>query len=248
MKAQETSSGIHATHHSPLMLILFQQKDEPQLYPGIVMDMTISSLKLITVKSIPPDTNVILHLELLESKPLTIKGIVKWGRAITTHKLHESQSPNFIQEIKFTDLSHELSKVLAEHVYSRLMMELGERDPIEVKSHYLQNRNYLRIPITLTIFCRDSQNTPFSIVTEDLSGGGTRFTTKHSLIVGEEIYLQIQLELSASVITALGKITWLRKIDQETYEGGLEFRDISVQGRTAIVEYLAKSVKQLENK
>ena len=243
MNTNNISSPPNTTYSQSLMLILFQIEGQSQLFPGVVIAMNVSSLRLISVKYIQPKTTLTLHLELLENKPFTVSGTVKWTKPLTALHNKENQSPNFVQEIEFTNLSKDVAKIVANHVYNRLMAELGERDPIEVKTQYLQNRNYLRIPITLTIFCRDGQGIPFSIITEDLSGGGTRFTTNHSLSIGERIYLQIQFDLSSPVITVMGKIIWLRKLDQETYEGGLEFTEISVQGRTTLVEHLARTTQ-----
>lgn len=244
MNSHNISTSPNATYSQSLMLILFQIDDQPQLFPGVVIDMTVSTIRLLSVKPIQPKTKVILHLELLENKPAAVYGVVKWSKSLITLQNKENQSPNFIQEIEFINLSKDVAKIIATHVCNRLMNEIGEQDPIEIKTQYLQNRNYLRIPITLTIFCRDGKGSPFSIITEDLSGGGTRFTTTHSLSIGERIYLQIQLDLSSPIITVMGKIIWLRKLDTETHEGGLEFTEISVQGRTALVEYLAKTAKQ----
>lgn len=230
----------------PLMLALFQQESSPQIYPGIVLDMTVSGVKLITTKPVQIDSMVILHLELREYKPFAVKGIVKWAKPISTSQKQECfPSPNHLQEIVFTDLTPDVSKAIAAQVYQRLISELGEKDPLEIKSQFLQKRQYLRIPITITMFCRDSQGIPFSIVTEDLSGGGTRFTTNHTLSIGEKVYIQIQLEISSPVITVMGKVIWLRKIDQENYEGGIEFVEVSVHGRTSIVEFLAKNSRKV---
>lgn len=91
---------------------------------------------------------------------------------------------------------------------------------------------------------------PISAYTEDISAGGVKVTIHQELKVLSLINLEIYVKLRP--IVCKGKVVWVKRRESEFLDGeiffdiGIEFQDLSLEGKEAVKERLDK-IMQVKN-
>lgn len=96
-------------------------------------------------------------------------------------------------------------------------------------------RRMERIRRVVTIACRSvTEESEFTIVTDNINMQGARFTASRKLSEGEILSLKLMLSTGQRNIEARGQIVWLREREANGtrfYEGGIEFIDLTKRDR-----------------
>ncbi|MBU1056528.1 MAG: PilZ domain-containing protein [Proteobacteria bacterium] len=82
-------------------------------------------------------------------------------------------------------------------------------------------------------------------ISTDISTSGARIQANTFLPVDSLLKIQLTLKGPLPLITALGKVKWIRRLyTDESYEAGLEFTDISRDTTTQLGEYISRTQKK----
>jgi hypothetical protein len=98
------------------------------------------------------------------------------------------------------------------------------------------------------LYLRDTSSRPAVAKTVDLSFGGIRIETPHSLITGES--LQISFAIRPQVIQCMGRVVHILELPDENaetearYEAGIQFEGMSTQDKDSLKEYLSSVMEQ----
>ena len=78
-------------------------------------------------------------------------------------------------------------------------------------------------------------------LTQDLSLGGARFISDNFIPIHAILKLEIKLMDTPKMINAVARVVWIREIfDDENFEVGVEFMDISTEDLAFLNEHLSK--------
>lgn len=78
-------------------------------------------------------------------------------------------------------------------------------------------------------------------LTQDLSLGGARFISDNFIPIHAILKLEIKLMDTPRMINAVARVVWIREIfDDENFEVGAEFMDISKEDSRFLNEHLSK--------
>ena len=91
----------------------------------------------------------------------------------------------------------------------------------------LEKRKYQRLPLAVKARYRiiGKKNAGGEAECVDVSGGGIKVRTKHSLAVGDRVKVTFSMPNSDKSITAEGKVVWTGKSNSKV-EGGIQFTNI----------------------
>lgn len=111
-----------------------------------------------------------------------------------------------------------------------------------------ERREYIRVGDSLKIMYKivSLSGAQRGGYTEDISGGGIRFSLDHYLKVGTVLELSISIPNQESPIQATGEVTWLheRKDMKSPYVVGIKFIKIDPFERGKILNYIRKRVTE----
>ncbi|NQT28633.1 MAG: PilZ domain-containing protein [Candidatus Omnitrophica bacterium] len=114
----------------------------------------------------------------------------------------------------------------------------------------INRRRFLRIKFPFTLHLYPGGELPISAYTEDISAGGVKVTIHQELKVPSLINLEIYVKLRP--IVCKGKVVWVKRRESEFLDGeiffdiGIEFQDLSLEGKEAVKERLDK-IMQVKN-
>lgn len=114
-----------------------------------------------------------------------------------------------------------------------------------------ERRQFVRLPTTARVnyqLVSDASSSDAS-GTKDISGGGIRLVFNEEIPNGALLDLTVELPDQTPPIPCKGMVVWVEKItDQEPnlWEVGVEFTDISVLDRDAILEFVYKGRSRLK--
>ena len=77
------------------------------------------------------------------------------------------------------------------------------------------------------------KNQKFFCTTDDISAGGLRFCVTHDVPVGALLEITIALLDPLGTFKHVGKVVWIKQVDDFKYALGLEFTDMSKNRRSA---------------
>lgn len=219
------------------LLVLYRLQDQDEWQPGLMLDISPEGMKILTRKPLPTNKTMSLSAELLDGRLSEITSEVVWSEPSSVHGVPQVDRQSFMQGCQFTLLSLQNRRDILSYL-GTLGRPEGEREEVgDDELKYLDYRQHYRIPISLSVFCRDSEGNPFSLITEDMSEGGLRFRCKHPLRPGDIVSLQIQLDLTSSPLAVKGKIMWIKGNEEEA-SGGLKFVNASSETLEKLLEYL----------
>lgn len=127
------------------------------------------------------------------------------------------------------------------------------------KIRKIQRRNYVRIECSIPVqyaVIDNSEELDQDLVfqtgrTLDISGGGLRLFTNHSLEQEQKLFIKLKL-LKDDEIEIKGKVIRLLDIDEETKKKrfiyGIEFIDINERDRDKIISFIFEKQRQLRRK
>lgn len=227
-----------------LMLVMFREDEKgSNSKPGLVLDLNARGTTLLTGTPLKKDALITLDLELIKNQQHRIRGQVVWNKPVTIPSSDAHLHSNYMQKIKFLNVPSNVAKAIVLYVCNWLMMEAMEDENFESQESSSQRRS-LRAPLTLTLLCRDANEMPFSITTRNISTRGIQFSTNNPIQSGDSISLQIQLDLSIPTINVNGAVVWAKKQEDNSFEGGLQFTDLTAENRKVIIQYLKKAISE----
>ncbi len=106
-----------------------------------------------------------------------------------------------------------------------------------------ERRSHPRVAISHPVlYLADVYPRPKVARAVDLSLGGTRIETPHSLVAGER--LEISIAIYPQVIKCRGKVIHTLQVTGERLKAGIRFEEMSEQERVYLGEYISSLVKQ----
>jgi c-di-GMP-binding flagellar brake protein YcgR len=82
---------------------------------------------------------------------------------------------------------------------------------------------------------------PAGSTTNDIGGGGIRFKTNEFISLACRLVLEITIPTVQRPIKAISKVAWIKKSpNNEQYELGNQFLEISKEDRAAITDYVSR--------
>ena len=111
------------------------------------------------------------------------------------------------------------------------------------KSKRLTQENEITIKIVPKEKLPSDKKTIYHI-SKDISSSGVRIQSNVFLPVNTLIKIQLNLKAPPRMVTALGKVKWIRSLyGDESYEAGLEFVDTSSETIQLLAEHIDKNMK-----
>ena len=111
-------------------------------------------------------------------------------------------------------------------------------------------RQYPRIDLGARVKYQDAEGNPCDAIASSIGGGGLFIEQFSPKPAGTPMRLEIDLPASSKLISAEGKVVWVRKniVDKILYPGmGLQFTSISDQDRTEILRFIKQFHQQKED-
>ena len=110
------------------------------------------------------------------------------------------------------------------------------------KSKRLAQENEITIKIVQNEKLPPNKKTIYHI-SKDISSSGARIQANVFLPVDTLIKIQLNLKDPPRMVTALGKIKWIRSLyGDESYEAGVEFVDTSSEANKLLAEHVEKTI------
>ena len=111
------------------------------------------------------------------------------------------------------------------------------------KSKRLAQENEITIKIVPKEKLPPDKKTVYHI-SKDISSSGVRIQANVFLPVDTLIKMQLNLKAPPRMVTALGKVKWIRSLyGDESYEAGLEFVDTSSETIKLLADHIDKVMK-----
>lgn len=105
----------------------------------------------------------------------------------------------------------------------------------------MEKRKTPRVEVSRPVlYFTDIYGRPKVASTRNLSLGGTRIETAHSLIAGER--LEVTIPIQPQAITCRGKTVYVLYPESGKMEAGIQFEELSDYDRLYLKEYLAHVV------
>ena len=110
-----------------------------------------------------------------------------------------------------------------------------------------ERRKYIRLIESLKIIYTIVDPPPplkKGCLSEDIGGGGLRFSVEHRLSKGDTLELEIWLPRQVDSIRAVGEVVWVRESQDVTFKYivGIQFVEIDPLQRGKILNYVRKRV------
>ncbi len=111
-----------------------------------------------------------------------------------------------------------------------------------------QRREYYRLKYMVNGSLKSLENeTSCEILVLDISGGGIRATSPKSFYVGEKIECTLNLE-DERITVAATVVRTIRVNDEQKYELGIKFEDVSEQNQNKIIAFIFQKQGELRKK
>lgn len=115
--------------------------------------------------------------------------------------------------------------------------------PENTQVEFIQRRRHVRIPMVIPFeleYLLSGRPIPMSALTEDLSGGGMRFTCTHMFPLGQELNIKLPLTLVGQVLQLKAKVVFTaqsrhKKASEELYAVACQFQGLDDAQETALV-------------
>jgi c-di-GMP-binding flagellar brake protein YcgR len=123
---------------------------------------------------------------------------------------------------------------------SDFWLKIPENPQIE----FIQRRQHVRIPMVIPFeleYLLSGRPIPMSAQTEDLSGGGIRFTCARMFPLGQELYIKLPLTLVGQVLQLKAKVVFSaqksphKKTSEDLYIVACQFQDLEDAQEMALV-------------
>jgi Tfp pilus assembly protein PilZ len=102
------------------------------------------------------------------------------------------------------------------------------------------------VPMSYRII--DMKTIPHRGRTVNISGGGVCFRSEGEIGLGKTIALEIDIPKAASLIVAIGRVVWAKRIGERTYENGVRFLWTGQRERDSVKrQSLNQIVDEIEN-
>lgn len=111
-----------------------------------------------------------------------------------------------------------------------------------------QRRAYFRLKYMLSGYIKSFENeTACDILIQDISGGGIRATATKSFYVSEKIECTLNLD-HETIKVAATVVRSFRNSEQQKYELGIKFEDVSEQNQNKIIAFIFQKQGELRKK
>lgn len=103
-----------------------------------------------------------------------------------------------------------------------------------------EKRKFYRIKMIIGLLCRRPVGTNINIFSDDVSKAGLRFFCQQEIKNKEEVTLEFPVG-PGKIIPIDGRVAWVRRKENGSYEGGVEFSPMDAESQRLWVKFIKRN-------